>query len=64
MGNSSRIGKAVMVGVGTWLLTCYVQGAIKRHHGRTTKKLTKEAVQSWEGEGGAVAGVAPRSTAG
>lgn len=57
------LGSAVLVGVGSWLLACYVQGAVQRHHGRVNKKLTKEAVQSWEGEGGNIIDAAPRPTA-
>ena len=64
MRGRSQIGSAVMMGLGAWLLSCYVQGAMQRHHGRVTKKLAKEASQSWEGEGGAIIDAKPRYTSG
>ena len=62
MKGNARIFGAVLVGVGTFLLTCCVQSA-KLQQKRVTKKLAKEATQAWEGEGGAIIDPAPRSTA-
>lgn len=64
MNSNARILGAVVVGVSTWLLTSYVQSIMKQKKKHTTKKLAKEAVQSWEGEGGAVIDTVRRSTAG
>lgn len=59
---NSRVVGAVLVGVGTMLLTCCVQG-VKQQRKLVTKKIAKEAVQSWEGEGGTIIDPVPRSTA-
>ena len=63
MKSNRRIVGAVLVGVSTWLLTCYVQGVMKQNKKLSTKKLTKEAVQAWEGEGGNIIDPLPRPTA-
>lgn len=63
MTSNVRIVGAVLVGVGTILLANYVQGISTQKRKHVTKKLAKEAVQSWEGEGGALIEHAPRSTA-
>ncbi len=63
MKANSRILGAVLVGVGTWKTTSYCQGVLKRNHKHATKKLAKEAFQSWEGEGGTIIDPLPRATA-
>ncbi len=61
MKSNSRIVGAVLVGVGAWLLGCYVQSNKKQHKKLAAKTLAKEAVQSWEGEGGTIIDPVPRS---
>ena len=61
MKSNRRIVGAVLVGVSTWLLTCYVQGVMKQNKRISTKKLTKDAVQAWEGEGGTIIDPVPRA---
>jgi hypothetical protein len=63
MNNNRKLFGAVLAGVGTWLITRYVQN-VKTHRQRVTKKVAKDAVQSWEGEGGAIPEAAPRVGAG
>lgn len=64
MKSNARILGAVMLGVSTWLITSYVQNVMQQQKKRVTKKLTKEAVQAWEGEGGSIIEPAPRPVAG
>lgn len=54
MKKNTRILGAALVGVSTCLLTVYVRSLSKQKKLLVTKKLKKEAVQSWEGEGGAI----------
>ena len=61
MKSNRRIVGAVLVGVSTWLLTRYVQGIMKQNKRISTKKLTKDAVQAWEGEGGNIIDPVPRA---
>lgn len=60
---SPRMVTAVMCGVGTFLLARYVQSTRQRQK-HVTRKLAKQAVQDWEGEGGTIIDAAPRSAAG
>ena len=53
MKNNRKLIGAVLAGVGAWLITRYVQN-VNTHRQRVTKKFAKDAVQSWEGEGGAI----------
>ena len=62
MNSNARIVVAVLAGVGTILLANYVQGISTQKRKHVTKKLAKEAVHSWEGEGGAIIDHAPRSS--
>jgi hypothetical protein len=59
MKGSTRIAGAVLAGLGTWLLAGYFQGIMRQRRGHANKKLAKEAVQSWEGEGGALHAATP-----
>ena len=61
MKSNARIASAVVIGLGTWFLSCYVKDAAQLRHKRTTKKLTKQAVHAWEGEGGNIIDPVPRS---
>lgn len=62
MNSNARIASAVVIGLGTWFLSCYVKDAAQLRHKRTTKKMIKHAVHAWEGEGGNIIDPAPRST--
>lgn len=62
MKNNARIFGAALVGVSTCLLTLYVRSLTKQKKLLDTKILKKEAVQSWEGEGGAIIDHVPRAT--
>jgi hypothetical protein len=64
MNSNIRIVSAVLVGLGTWLLASSVHSARKQTKKLATKKLTKEAVHAWEGEGGALVERAPRPAMG
>ena len=59
MNSNARLIGAVLMGVGAWLVAAQVKDARQLHH-RRKKKLAKEAVQSWEGEGGNINEAAPR----
>jgi len=59
MSNNTRIFGALLMGVGAWLVACQVKDA-RLQHQRGKKKLAKEAVQAWEGEGGNINDAAPR----
>ena len=61
MRSNVRIASAVAIGLGTWFLGCYLKDAAQQRHKRVTKKLTKEAVHAWEGEGGTIIDPVPRS---
>lgn len=61
MKGNTRIVGAVVAGLGTMLLANYVQRISKQKH--VTRKLAKEAVQSWEGEGGNIIDPLPRVVA-
>lgn len=60
---SPRLVSALMFGVSTFFLARYVQCAVKQQK-HATKKLAKQAVHDWEGEGGNIIEAAPRSVAG
>lgn len=64
MKSNSRIFGAVLVGLGTLVLGRYVKNSM--HHQKTlaNKKLTKQAVQNWEGEGGNLIEAVRRPAAG
>ena len=59
MKSNSRIIGAVLLGVGSWLLAGYFQGAMRRQQKLGAKKNHRHAVQSWEGEGGTIVDRAP-----
>ena len=61
MKGNTRIVGAVVAGLSTLLLANYVQSISRQKH--VTKKLAKEAVQSWEGEGGNIIDPLPRVVA-
>jgi len=61
MNGNSRIIGAVAVGLSTLLVASFFRSANRRHQQRVTKKFTREAVQSWEGEGGTIIAAAPRA---
>ena len=61
MKGNTRIVGAVVAGLGTLLLANYVQGVSKQKKKHVTRKLAKEAVQSWEGEGGNIIDPLPRA---
>ena len=63
MKSNSRIVGAVLVGMGAWLLACYVQSNKKQDKKLAAKTFAKEAVQSWEGEGGTIIDPTPRPVA-
>ena len=63
MQSNGRIIGTVLVGVGSFLLACYVQDAMTQKK-RVTKQLARDAVRAWEGEGGALIDPAPRADAG
>ena len=60
--NTKLIG-TVVAGLGTCLLAKYVYGTRQQNTKLVTKKLAKQAVQSWEGEGGNTIDPVPRQTA-
>ena len=64
MKSNSRIFGVVLMGVGTWLLARYVQSAKQQQQKLVTKKLGRQAVQAWEGEGGNIIDPVPRKAAG
>ena len=61
MKSNSRIVGAVLVGMGAWLLGSYVQSNKKQLKKQAAKTFAKEAVQSWEGEGGTIIDPLPRA---
>lgn len=64
MKSNSQIVGAVLVGLGTWVLGRYVVNTMHQQKTLANKKLIKQAVQNWEGEGGNVIDAAHRSAAG
>ncbi|MCY7386939.1 MAG: hypothetical protein LH481_02575 [Burkholderiales bacterium] len=64
MKSNKRMVGAVVVGLTTWLLATYFQTGRKHTKKLVTRKLAKEAVQSWEGEGGAIIDPLPRASVG
>ena len=52
MKSNSRIIGVVLMGFGTWALARYVQNSIKQKQKVVAKKIKREALQEWEGEGG------------
>ena len=63
MKGNTRIVGAVVAGLSTLLLANYVQSINKQKKKHVTKKLAKEAVQAWEGEGGNIIDPLPRAVA-
>ena len=63
MKGNTRIVGAVVAGLSTLLLANYVQSISKQKKKHVTKKLAKEAVQAWEGEGGNIIDPLPRPVA-
>lgn len=63
MKGNTRIVGAVVAGLSTLLLANYVQSINKQKKKHVTKKLAKEAVQAWEGEGGNIIDPLPRPVA-
>jgi|APDOM4702015191_1054821.scaffolds.fasta_scaffold889773_1 hypothetical protein len=63
MKGNSRIFGAVLVGVGTLLVTRHFRNAMHARRKLASKKLSKEANQSWEGEGGTIIDPVPRPVA-
>lgn len=64
MKTNSRIVGAVLMGVGTWVIARYIQSAKQQQQKLATKKIGRQAVQAWEGEGGNIIDPVPRQTAG
>jgi hypothetical protein len=60
---NTQIVGAVLAGIGAVFLANYIQNISTQKRKVVTKKLAKEAVQSWEGEGGAIVERAPRTSA-
>lgn len=63
MKGNSRIFGAVLVGVGTLLVTRHFRNATHASRKLANKKQSKDANQSWEGEGGAIIDPAPPPSA-
>ncbi len=61
MKANTRVVGAVVAGLSTLLLANYVQRINKQKTKHVTRKLAKEAVQSWEGEGGNIIDPVPRA---
>ena len=49
---STRVVNAVLLGAGALLLSHFVQSVCQHSNKRINKKLAKQAVHQWEGEGG------------
>lgn len=64
MKSNTRLVGAVLVGMSACVLANLFQSNRKLSKKLTTKKLAKEAVQSWEGEGGNIIDPLPRQTPG
>ena len=64
MKSNTQIVGAVLAGIGTLVLANHFHSSRKLNKKLVTKKLAKEAVQSWEGEGGALVEPIPRPPAG
>jgi len=62
MNTNSRIVAGVAVALGALFVAKYVHTASHYKKKVVAKKQVKEAVQSWEGEGGAIVERAPRIT--
>ena len=60
MTSNRQIFGAVLVGLSSWLLSRYVQGVMTQNKKRVTKKIARDAVHAWEGEGGAIIDAMPR----
>lgn len=63
MKSNSRIIGAVLMGVGTWAIARYVQKSIRQKQTVVAKKIKREALQEWEGEGGNIIDPVRRATA-
>ena len=50
--SKARILGAVAVGIGAWLLTRFIFDIPGQHRKHLAKKFTKDALQTWDGEGG------------
>lgn len=61
MKSNRFIVSAVLAGVSTWLLSNYFQGVSQQRRQLARKKMSKAAVQDWEGEGGSIIDVVPRA---
>ena len=64
MKSNTQIVGAVLAGIGTLVLANHFHNNRKLGKKLVTKKLAKEAAQSWEGEGGALVEPVPRPTTG
>ena len=64
MKSNTQIVGAVLVGLSACVLANLFQNHRKLTKKLVTKKLAKEAVQSWEGEGGALVDPLPRIATG
>ena len=60
MKRKTRLISTVVAGLGTCLLAKYVYASRQQNTKLATKKLAKQAVQSWEGEGGNTIDPVPR----
>ncbi len=63
MKRNSTIAGLLLAGAGAWLVGCFVQGVMQRNHLLATRKLSKQANNTWEGEGGTIIDPAPRPNA-
>ena len=63
MKNGPQIVSTILIGMGMWFLGRYAHGCIQEKRTVGAKKVAKEAVHSWEGEGGAIVERAPRASA-
>ena len=64
MNSNTRLMGAVLVGMSACVLANVFHSNRKLSKKLVTKKLAKEAVQSWEGEGGALVEPLPRPDTG
>ena len=64
MNSNARIIGAVLASLGAWFVASQIRNVAQHHRKLATKKLAREAVHDWEGEGGTIADPVPRHTAG
>ena len=62
MKSNTRLVGAVLVGMSACVLANLIHSNRTQNKKVTTKKLAKEAFQSWEGEGGNIIDPLPRPT--